>query len=75
MAVYRTQNYYIELLWKYMEATHGYEVAVRLFSKLIVNATSWQTMQEDMRNNVLRTLSPKDIDELLPIMKSILHFE
>ncbi len=73
MAVYRTQNYYIELLWKYMEATHGSEVAVRLFSELIINATSWQTMQGDMRNNILRTLSPKDIDELLPIMKSVLH--
>lgn len=71
MAVYRAQNYYIELLWKYMEATHGSEVAVRLYSELIVHATSWQTVQEDMRNSILRTLSPKDIDELLPIMKSV----
>jgi hypothetical protein len=71
MAVYRAQNYYIELLWKYMEATHGSEVAVRLFTALIVNATSWQTMQDDLRNNIVRTLSPKDIDELLPIMKSV----
>jgi len=75
MAVYRTQNYYIELLWKYMEATHGSEVAVRLFSKLIVHVISWQTIQEDMRNNVVRILSPKDIDELVPIMKSVLHLE
>jgi uncharacterized protein YggT (Ycf19 family) len=73
MAVYHAQNYYTELLWKYMEATHGSEVAVRLFSKLIVHVISWQTIQEDMRNNILRTLSPKDIDELVPIMKSLLH--
>ncbi len=73
MAVYRTQNYYIELLWKYMEATHGSEVAVRLFSELIVHVISWQTIQEDMRNNILRVLSPKDINELVPIMKSVLH--
>jgi hypothetical protein len=71
MAVYRAQNYYIELLWKYMEATHGSEVAVRLFSELIINATSWQTIQEDLRNYILRTLSPKDIDELLPIIKAV----
>ena len=73
MGVYRAQSYYTELLWKYMEATHGSEVAIRLFSELIIQAVSWQTIQEDMRNNILRTLSPKDIDELLPIMKSVWH--
>ena len=71
MAVYRAQTYYTELLWKYMEATHGSDLAVRLFSEFIVHAISWQTIQGDMRNNIMRTLSPKDIDELLPIMKSV----
>jgi hypothetical protein len=71
MAVYRAQNDYIELLWKYMEATHGSEVAVRLFSEFIINATSWQTIQGDLRNKILQTLSPKDIDELLPIIKAV----
>ena len=73
MSTYRAQNYYTELLWKYMEITHGYKKAIDLFSKLIVHVISWQTIHEEMRNNTLRTLSPEDISELLPIMKSILR--
>jgi hypothetical protein len=73
MAVYRLQNYYTELLWKYMETIHGHEKAVQLFSKLIVDVISWQTIQEEMRNNIVRTLSPKDVAELLPVMKSLLR--
>ncbi|CAF4173849.1 unnamed protein product [Rotaria sordida] len=73
MSVYRAQNYYTELLWKYMETMHGYEKAIKLFSELIVHVISWQTIHEEMRNNILRTLSPEDINELVPIMKSILR--
>jgi len=73
MAVYRAQSYYVELLWKYMESVHGSEKAIHLFSELIVHVISWQTIQEDMRNNILRALSPTDVNELLPIMKSVLR--
>ena len=73
MAIYRAQNDYVELLWNYMEATHGSEVATRSFSKLIIQVLAWQKIQEDIRNNILRILSPEDIDELLPIMRSVLH--
>ncbi|CAF1153820.1 unnamed protein product [Rotaria sordida] len=73
MSVYRVQNYYTELLWKYMETMHGYEKTIKLFSELIVHVISWQTIHEEMRNNILRTLSPEDINELVPIMKSILR--
>ncbi|CAF1389963.1 unnamed protein product [Adineta steineri] len=73
MSVYRIQNYYTELLWKYMETMHGYEKAVDLFSKLMVHVISWQTLQEEMRKNIVRALSPEDISELLPIMKTVLR--
>jgi hypothetical protein len=73
MAVYRAQSYYIELLWKYMETVHGSEKTIHLFSELIVHVISWQTIQEEMRNNIMRTLSPTDVNELLPIMKSVLR--
>jgi hypothetical protein len=75
MTIYRVHNYYTELLWKYMETAHEYEKAVHLFSKLIINAMSWQTVHEEMRTNMVRTLSPNDIDELLPIMKSMLRIQ
>jgi hypothetical protein len=72
-SVYRAQNYYVELLWKYMETTHGYTKAIDLFSQLIIHAISWQTIQGHIRDDVLRTLSPEDITQLLPIMKSMMH--
>lgn len=71
-SVYRAQNYFTELLWKYMEIVHGYNKAIRLYSELIVHIISWQTIHNEMRNNILRTLSPEDIDDLVPIMKSVL---
>ncbi|CAF5169474.1 unnamed protein product, partial [Rotaria magnacalcarata] len=53
--------------------THGYKQAVDLFSELIRHVISWQVVYEQMRNNILRTLSPEDIGELVPIMKSTLR--
>ncbi|CAF1114000.1 unnamed protein product [Adineta steineri] len=73
MSVYRAHNYYTELLWKYMETIYGYKKAIDLFSQLILNAISWQQLQYHMRNDILKTLSPDDTKELLPIMKSILR--
>ncbi|CAF1323504.1 unnamed protein product [Adineta ricciae] len=72
-SVDQLHNYYTELLWKYMETMHGYAKAVNLFSELLAHITSWQIIHEEMRNNILRTLSPDDTNELLPIMKSILR--
>lgn len=73
MSTYRAQNYYTELLWKYMETMHGYKKAVGLFSEIILRVISWQVIYEQMRNNILRTLSPEDVGELVPIMKSTLR--
>jgi hypothetical protein len=73
ISVYSAQNSYTELLWKYMHTIHGYDKAVHLFNQLILHIISWQTIHEQMRNNILKTLSPEDINQLLPIMKSVLR--
>ena len=73
MAVYRAQNYYAELLWKYLDTIHGYKKAIQLFSKLIGDVIAWQSIQETMRNGVMRTLSPEDMNQLVPIMRSVLN--
>ncbi|CAF4065552.1 unnamed protein product [Adineta steineri] len=73
MSVYRAHNYYTELLWKYLETNHGYKKTIDLFSQLIPHVISWQKLHDDMRNNILKTLSPDDTKQLLPIMKSILR--
>ncbi|UJR37040.1 hypothetical protein I4U23_029745 [Adineta vaga] len=71
-AVYRAQNYYTELLWKYMETTHGAEQSIRIFSELIAHFRSWQKVEAQIRVNT-RKLLPTDTNEILPIMRSLLH--
>ena len=73
MAVYRAQNYYLELLWKYMEVTHGYEQAFRLFNTLITRILSWQILERELRYNIGQVTSAIDENELLPLMKSFIH--
>lgn len=73
MSVFHVQSYYTELLWKYMESVHGLKKAIHLLSQFMGIILSWQTIQEQLRNDIVRILSPKDIDELLPIMKSVLR--
>jgi hypothetical protein len=73
IAVYRAQNYYTELLWKYLETIHGYGKAAQIFNELVVHFVCWQVLQEDLRRNLRKALSPTEMNELLPIMKSLLH--
>ena len=74
MAVFRAQNYFIELLWKYVETVHGPNKAAAMFSRLVTNFTSWQKLHKKLRENVQNSLRPTDINELLPLMKSLFHF-
>jgi len=73
IAVYRAQNYYTELLWKYLETMHGYGKAIQIFNELVAHFISWQTLQGEIQRNISDALSPTEMNELLPIMKSLLH--
>ena len=73
IAVYRAQNYYTELLWRYMETVHGSEKSTYIFNELIAHFISWQTLEKELRSSVRRHLTTTDRNELLPIMKSLLH--
>jgi hypothetical protein len=73
MAVYCAQNYYIELLWKYMETVHGPEKSTCIFNELVAHFISWQTLEKELRLRLREILSPADKNELLPIMRSLLH--
>lgn len=75
IAVYRAQNYYTELLWKYLEATHGLGKAAQIFHQLIGYFISWQTLRGNFHQDLINALSPSEMNELLPIMKSLLNFE
>lgn len=74
-ATYCAQKYYIELLWKYLEATLGLEEAIRLYGRFVNHILSWQMIQEEVREHTIRVLSPQDIEDLLPIMKAVLRIE
>jgi len=74
-SVQTAQNYFVELLWKYMEAMHGYKTAFDLFTQLISRIISWQIIQEQITNDVLRSLGPEDVDQLLPIFKSFVRIQ
>lgn len=75
IAVYRAQNYYTELLWKYLETTYGHGKAAQIFRQLIAYFISWQTLRGHFRHELINALTPAEMNELLPIMKSLLHVE
>ena len=72
-AIHRAQNYYTELLWKYMETKYRSDEAAQIFSQLVINILSYQTVEEELRNNIKRVLSPEDVNALVPIMRSVLR--
>ena len=74
LAVYRAQNYYTELLWKYIETVHGPEKAVHICSQLITHCITWQNLHKKLRENVEQNLLKADSNELLPLMRSLFHF-
>ena len=72
MAVYRAQNYYIELLWKYMETVHGSEKSTYILNELVSDFKYWQTLEKGLRFTLQIFLTTVDRNELLPIVKSLL---
>lgn len=74
-AVSRAQNYYIELLWKYLETVHGAQLAIRILNQLIAHFMAWQTLQIHLRSRIEQILLTTDTNELLPFMKALLNLE
>ena len=73
MAVYRAQNYFTELLWKYIETVHGREKAIHIWGQLVMHFITWQTLHKKLRDNVAKNLLATDMNELLPLMKTLFH--
>jgi len=73
LGVYRAQKYYTELLWKYLQTVHGNNKAIHIFKELVVHFISWQTLQEYLCRDLPNVLTATEMNELLPIMKSLLQ--
>ncbi|CAF1247824.1 unnamed protein product [Rotaria magnacalcarata] len=72
-ALSRAQNVYIELLWKHMVTMHGFQRAVRIFNVVVTRFLTWQQLSDKLQDNLKYHLSKIDQNELLPLMKSLLH--
>jgi len=73
MAVYRAQNLYTELLWKYLETIYGSDQAFHIFYNLITRFLTWQLFEKKLRDNVEETFSSSVEVELSPLMKALFH--
>lgn len=73
MAVFRAQNYFAELLWKYLETIHGENLAIQIYSKLVSHFITLQTLHLKIRQIVETNLLATNTSELLPIMKVLLR--
>ena len=73
LGVYRAQNYYSELLWKYLETMHGRTKAVQVFNDLVAHFISWQALQGKLQQSLQTRLTPEEINDLLPLMRALLH--
>lgn len=71
--VYRAQNYFTELLWKYMETVHGSEIAVQIFSNMIAHFMTWQILQVKLGEIISRNVSAANTNDISPFMKALLH--
>ena len=72
-AVHRAQTYHTELLWRYLEATQGRLTAIKIFNELITHFITWQSLANQLQQVLYRILSPIELNDLLPLMKSLLH--
>ena len=73
LAVYRAQSYYSDLLWKYMQAQHGSNIATQIFCEIVFRCISWHTLNPKVRQNVRHVALSAAADELTPLMKSLLN--
>ena len=72
IAVYRAQCYYADLLWKCLETSHGSVQALRIFTGLTTCLLFLQSFNRQMFRELQQQFSPNDVEQLLPIMKSVL---
>jgi len=73
LAIYRAQSFFTEFLWKYMETVHGLQKTATIFQEFISNFIIWKTLDSQIRRSIQRVLSPTDVNDMIPLMKSLLH--
>ncbi|CAF4456900.1 unnamed protein product [Didymodactylos carnosus] len=67
--IYKSQNFYIELVWKYCEQKFGFLNGVKLFLRLVTCCMVAKMAAEEMQQYVENTLTEC---ELAPLMQSII---
>ena len=69
LSIFRTQNYFVDLLWKYCESTYGFEHAVQMWTKLVFASIDAHLQAFNTCYNYVRH---DDVaEQLVPLMKSV----
>ena len=68
--IYRTQNVYVDLLWRYCELKFGFAKTVAIWLKLVTSSIDANVQSLNTINNFVK----KDLvaDQLVPLMKSVM---
>ncbi|CAF1470982.1 unnamed protein product [Rotaria sordida] len=74
LAVYRVQSYYTKLLWNYMIKKQGETKTCKHFIKLVTATFRAQSVALRFRQFLSSQVTTLDaIDEIAPLMQTILH--
>ncbi|CAF0834513.1 unnamed protein product [Adineta ricciae] len=69
LSLFRTQNYFVDLLWKYCESTYGFEQAVQMWTKLVFASIDAHLQSFNTCYNYVR--HDEVAEQLVPLMKSV----
>jgi hypothetical protein len=69
--VFRAQNFYIEILWLFMEKSYGSTRTVLTFSTLISKCLLIQELLRDIQLDIHEKLDPSY--QVSPIIRSLMH--
>ncbi|CAF3684447.1 unnamed protein product [Rotaria sordida] len=70
LTIYKTQNIFIDLLWKYCEKKFGFSKAIQIWLKLTVASLDVHLQAYKTRHDYVKTDSV--VDQLSPLMKSVM---
>ncbi|CAF3655025.1 unnamed protein product [Rotaria socialis] len=69
LSIYRAQNIFIDLLWKYCEEKFGFAKTIKIWLKLVTSSIDIHFQAYNIRQNYIK--NEFVADKLVPLMKSV----
>lgn len=70
LSTFRTQNIFVDLLWKYCENKFGFTKTIQIWLKLIISSIDAHLQAHNTRSNYVK--NDLTADQLVPLMKSVM---